>query len=57
MFEWQLWTLADGTSDLTWDKIVADYDEWSNLGHCRTTFIQGAPQSLEGPQAAAATTI
>jgi len=51
MFEWQLWTLADGRSELTWDKIVADYDEWSDLGQLpRTTFIQGAPQSLEGPQ-------
>ena len=51
MFEWHLWTLADRANQLTWDKIVADYDEWSDLGQTpRTTFIQGAPQSLEGPQ-------
>ena len=50
MFEWQLWTLLDGGSSLTWDEILAAYDEWSEIGRVpRTTFIQGAPLSLVGP--------
>ena len=50
MFEWQLWTLLDGGSSLAWDEILAAYDEWSEIGRVpRTTFIQGAPLSLVGP--------
>lgn len=50
MFEWQLWTLLNGESSLTWHEVLRDYDAWSEIGQLpRTTFIQGAPISLVGP--------
>ena len=47
LYEWQLATILDGASSMSWNEIIDSYRDWSGRGSSpHTTFIESAPEDL-----------
>jgi len=47
LIEWELSSVLDGNSDITWDEVIGEYRDWSARGQePRITFIQTKPEPI-----------